>query len=351
MSEDPFSSSERSSQEKPEQLQHSGETKVSRISQIGAFLLKWMRSFVSEHTPAELNDTIHLTLIQSHDISDVPSRKEAIAKAEKAINELEKMKNMLTEKYGAQAASFIAKSIDPKIAHSRQLIQNTKENRDVQNSFSKIIEQAIDTVELYGDVSDETKLIKKIILEAESACRYSIFKDLELLLRYQQQHIQRLHLAEDMKNALIDEIDVHLKPIARAWQAMTAGASKVTNLQELFLWKEQIDERRAAFSEFGLLLIDSLFGVNDRKRQKDAQLEQNEERIIEEYTTFALIEERATRLLEFISKKAICDAILVEGVDTLLQKLKQEAEDCTHVSDSLVLTLQKIEEHIRNSGT
>lgn len=236
-----------------------GEKNASIIAHVNNFF-GWLGDLITEQARIDaLVEPSPPPIQTAHHVSRVLQKtSEVIANAEKICNNLEDVKTRLSLEFGVTAATFISKCIDPMIDHARQLIK-ALHSSDHTNG-SKVIDQAIESVELYAQFSDEKKLYRKIVQNAQSVIKQSIDKDIEILANYKQQALDASDSAEQEKAECEFQLDRFLYPIVSELLGMAESNLITDDLHAFFVWKSNVDERRNSLVELGLLTIDSLRG-------------------------------------------------------------------------------------------
>lgn len=259
---------------------------------------------------------------------------EVIANAEAICNHLDEIKLKLIEEFGKGASCFISKCINPMTDHARQLIQDLKVPASEGKHLHSLLSQAIESVELYQQFSDERKLKKKIVQVAQQLMKQSIDKDLEVLANYKKNAIENSLWPEDERELREFQIDGYLYPIISELIGMSESRLTTDDLRAFFVWKSNVDERRNSLVELGLLTIDAM--TESSERTVIVISEEEEEIILEEpfpqlvkhqledaslaMSYLATLEDRVNDIFMRIQEGALDD------VEQLLEYLKVDAE-------------------------
>src|SRR5205085_11711951 len=126
---------------------------------------------------------------------------------------IDELKKRLVNEYGGSVSSFIIKSIEPMISQARRLIEDLSNPNQKSEGFQDLLQQAVISVELYSQFSDETKLIRKIIQEAHQFTRNSIDKDIEVLANYKRQALEDSSLSSGEKEEQSSKLALFLDPV------------------------------------------------------------------------------------------------------------------------------------------
>lgn len=271
-------------------------------------------------------------------IHSVSKTGEVIATAQKICDNLEEVKKRLGLEFGATAASFISKCIDPMIDHARQLI-GALQNVDNQNG-PIALDQAIESVELYSQFRDEKKLYKKIVQVAQGIIKQSIDKDIEILVNYKQQALERCSRPEQEKRESEVHLDRFLYPIISELLGMAESKLVTDDLHAFFVWKNNVDERRNALVELGLLTIDAIKGDSTASMfitDDDGEEIEIEEPLTDflkhqlEDTSLAMsflstLEDRANEIFTRIEVVGFEDEHSIDEISQLIEYLKIDAD-------------------------
>lgn len=180
--------------------------------------------------------------------------KEMLDDAKKIIESIHLFKEKLTKEFGQASYVFITRSIDPIIEEAGKIIEQLYASLE-KDSHDDMFTQAIRSAQFYLQFSDESHLRKRIISDGISTLRGAIEKDMHVLREYVRHSLQENNLYQD---EIIARFDAALEPIFEEFQAMAFEKIATDNLLDFFVWKSKIDDRRAALTEEGFIIIDGL---------------------------------------------------------------------------------------------
>lgn len=263
---------------------------------------------------------------------------ETLCTAHQVISSLEEQKLRLLSEFGESSHAFIVKAIDPMISQSKQLIQDLA-NHDVALQLPDVLENAIESVGLYAQFSDEKKLMRKIVSEAIHNVRLSIQRDCDILQNYQRQLIMNGSFSQDDKDQLTLILDAKLAPIFLEFSKLLDSSIESDDVRQLFLWKGAIDTKRGALTELGLLTVDALISYKesytkdrDHSIEKDeidsdfSQLDTSINEVNHTLQNIRELEERAFDLLQLVDQLEIFDRSAFADIESLLLDLKGEIQ-------------------------
>lgn len=309
----------------------------------------WLGQLINEQAQldAHLEDVPHPPLKTVHQISkSLQTTSEVIANAERICENLEEVKKRLTCEFGASASSFISKCIDPMIEHARALIYALNNADHEANPTNGVLEQAIESVELYSQFRDEKKLKKKIVQIAQGFIKQSIDKDMEVLANYKSQALNHCKLSDLERQEAEFHLDRFLYPIVSELLGMAESRVETDDLHAFFVWKTNVDERRNSLVELGLLTIDAIKG--DKDSGMYITDEEGDEIVLEEpfsdlvkhkiedsslaMSFLATLEDRVHDIANRLEVADPEDSQYVDEVSQLLEYLKVDAERLASLS-------------------
>lgn len=298
-------------------------------------LFSWVAELITKQAKnSSAQESASLALKRASHLSSKGRTKELLTRAEEIVKKLEFFKEELQQDFGQAAQAFINKSIDPILENAEHLIAEFSTKTGDAEPFSDILERAVQSVELYSQFKDETKLKRKIISEAISTTKLAIEKDFQILRRYQHHALQEFEGdAEGFKTVL----DAKLEPIFKELRAIQHADTKTDDLREFFIWKSQVDEKRNALNELGFLTIDSTLQrkpesllaiiVDDPKDLEElSHIETSLIAKSKELASLAVLEERALKLFELLEDTTSFHKEIFVEIERLLFDLKAEAE-------------------------
>ena len=319
-------------EERKEKAEKNGgeQSLFSRISRFFGFIAKEAGEGMLS------SDPVPTFFKEAHVIYPIRKTRELVEAADRVIKSLMHVKEELSKEFGPMASQFIMKSIDPMIAHASEIAKDLSEKEGSPFASSTIFQQALRSVGLYSELSNEKKLRRKIVNEAIQAIREAIEKDCQILRRYE-------HYAEDDLEGITDEflhnLNRKLEPVFHEFHLLQLAKFTSDDLREFFLWKSQIDDRRAGLLELGLTTIDSHFSSlkSGRHRTEEEDEEPHflpqfsavEKDIIDsshDLATIANLEERALQFSELIQDMTSFSPESFLQLDQLLANLKEETK-------------------------
>ncbi len=315
--------------------------KRSIFSHVGNFF-GWLGELITEQARMEAQKEqamppVHIAreiTLQQQKTSEV------IANAEVICNHLDEIKLKLIQEFGKTASGFISKCIDPMVDHARGLIKDLKEPAREEKHLHNLLSQAIESVELYSQFSDENKLKRKIVQVAQNLIKQSIDKDLEVLANYKKHAIESCTWPSDQQQMREFQIDGYLYPIISELLGMSESRLVTDDLHAFFVWKSNVDDRRNSLVELGLLTIDAM--TESTERAIVVVNEEDGEIILEEpfpqlvkhqleeaslaMSYLATLEDRVNDIFMRLHEGSLDD------VEQLLEYLKMDAERFVKIS-------------------
>ncbi len=313
--------------------QKEGESKEKEFSEGASFLrqvntfLSWIAELITKQAKASVKSKSKESIKDTHDIA-LKQQSEVIKNAAKVIARLEETKFRLTEQFGSSARGFIAKSIDPMIAHAHQLICDLADGKTDEKGT--ILDQAVKAVELYQGFSNEERLIEKIIEESQALTLQAIEKDIDMLFRYQIQALdENMGISEGL---IANELEMHLLPIFHELKALCEIKKEITDLHEFFLWKSFIDDKRDALVNLGFFTIDTIISKvapDFAQRSFDQEFDDEDDtHSIPKIKQLSSIEERVLSLHEDLETRTLSlNEATIQEIENVLSDLKSYIDD------------------------
>ncbi|MCE5293593.1 MAG: hypothetical protein LLF94_03130 [Chlamydiales bacterium] len=325
------------------------DAKRSVFAHVGSFF-GWLGDLIGEQAQIEAHkeDVAH-PFHKVREITQQPQKTgEVIKNAETICLHLDEIKQKITEEFGAASSCFIAKCIDPMIDHARYLTRVLKEPPIKEESHqNSLLSQAIESVELYSQFSDEKKLKKRIVQVAQGLIKQSIDKDLEILANYKLDAISNSNWKPNEKEEKEFQLDGYLYPIIAELLGMAESKAETEDLHAFFVWKTNVDDRRNSLVELGLLTVDAMTNTTDTAhivRYDD----EDDEIVLEEpfndlvkhqlentsisMTFISTLEDRVSDIYTRIEDLHFQDASSIDLVEQLLEYLKVDAERFVQIS-------------------
>lgn len=333
--------------EKPEEAEDEQDEQepipnITVLSRVGTFF-GWLGELINEQARVDAQEKaidpplhiIHEIKLRQQKTSEVIDNAKIICK------HLEEIKERLSLEFGSSAGAFISKCIDPMILHANELICALEEppagNGD---TLQNLLEQAIESVELYSQFSDESKLKRKIVQVAQSFIKQTIDKDLEVLANYKHHAFEICSFSTEEKQTKEFQLDRHLYPIVSELMGMSESRLETDDLHAFLVWKTSVDDRRNSLLELGFLTIDAMLGGNEvattiaTNEDEGVVLEQPFGELLKQQleenslamSFLSTLEDRASDIFERIEGNAFTDKDSLDTVQQLLEYLKLDAE-------------------------
>lgn len=308
-------------------------------SRVGNFF-GWLGELITEQAQIDAQvDEVQPPLHMLHEIKLRQQKtSEVIANAKVICRHLEETKQKLAAEFGASAGCFIVKCIDPMTEHARHLILLLEQPTPAGSSLQNLLEQAIESVELYAQFSDEAKLKRKIVQVGQGYIKQAIDKDLEMLANYKFHAFEKGQMLPMEKRGREFELDRYLYPIVSELVGMADSRQETDDLHAFLVWKTTVDERRNSLMELGYLTIDAMRGQSEAvlsgyKSHESILDEPFDELIRHELednslsmSFLSILEDRTNDLFNRMEEQASEDTEAVDTMQQLLDYLKVDAE-------------------------
>lgn len=241
------------------QESRSGDAKRSVFSHVGNFF-GWLGELITEQAriDAQKEDAKPPLHILREITLQQQKTSEVIENAETICLHLDEIKQRLNQEFGSTASGFISKCIDPMIEHARHLTKALREPAREETHLNNLLNQAIESVELYSQFSDEKKLKKRIVHVAQGLIKQSIDKDLEVVANYKRQALRKCGWKNHEREEREFELDGYLYPIISELIGMGESKQVTDDLHAFFVWKSNVDDRRNSLLELVFLTIDAM---------------------------------------------------------------------------------------------
>jgi hypothetical protein len=233
----------------------------------------WLGKIIMDEAKVETWNDDHLPpLTALHEITLRQQRTEEVVETAKNVcADLEEVEKRLSLEFGSKAASFISKCIHPMIIHAKELIADLTTESNKDDSYSSLLEKAIESVELYSQFSDESRLKRKIVEDAQVFIRQTIEKDMEMLQNYKKHALDKAEISTSEKKERAKLIDRFLYPIFSELKGMAISKVETDDLHAFFIWKTSVDDRRNALVELAFLTTDGLVGDSEPVEPEDEE--------------------------------------------------------------------------------
>lgn len=344
------------SSRKSDSHKHEENEKRGVFSHVGSFF-GWLGDLITEQARLEAHkEEVHPPVHILREITLQQQKTgEVIQNAETICCHLDEIKQKLTQEFGASSACFISKCIDPMIEHARYLTKALKEPHKEEKHLGSILSQAIESVELYSQFSDEKKLKKRIVQVAQGMIKQSIDKDLEVLINYKTNALKLCSWKGFEREANEFQLDGYLYPIISELIGMAESHVVTDDLHAFFVWKSNVDDRRNSLVELGLLTIDAMTNPSHEvvvSSDEEIVLEEPFSQLVKhnlENSSFAMsflstLEDRVNDVYSRIHDNTSYDQVqeLVDYLKADAERFGQISSHTKHVLDSF----QKIKERI-----
>lgn len=354
---------------KPDSGQESqpGDAKGSVFSHVSNFF-GWLGELVTEQAridaqKEEAKPPLHILreiTLQQQKTSEV------IENAETICLHLDEIKQRLNQEFGSTASGFISKCIDPMIDHARHLTHALKEPVPQEVHLNNLLNQAIESVELYSQFSDEKKLKKRIVHVAQGLIKQSIDKDLEVIANYKKQAMIKSGWKNHEYQEREFQLDGYLYPIISELIGMGESKQITDDLHAFFVWKSNVDDRRNSLLELGFLTIDAMthqeapIMLVESDEEGEIVLEEPFSDLVKhslENSSFSMsflasLEDRVNDIFRKIDDVHFADTESLDVVEQLLEYLKIDAERFVQISTHTKRVLdsfKSIKESIRHA--
>lgn len=326
----------------------SGDAKGGVFSHVGNFF-GWLGELITEQAriDAQKEDAKPPLHIVREITLQQQKTSEVIENAETICLHLDEIKQRLTQEFGSSASCFISKCIDPMIEHARHLTKALKEPVREETHLNSLLNQAIESVELYSQFSDEKKLKKRIVQAAQGLIKQSIDKDLEVIANYKKQAIRKCGWRNHEREEFEFQLDGYLYPIISELIGMGESKQVTDDLHAFFVWKSNVDDRRNSLLELGFLTIDAMTHQAEpvallRTEDEDGEILLEEpfsdlvkhqlENASFSMSFIATLEDRVNDVFNRIEDIHFRDMQSIDLVEQLLEYIKVDAERFAQVS-------------------
>ncbi|MBS0654156.1 MAG: hypothetical protein JSR46_00105 [Verrucomicrobia bacterium] len=329
----------------------------------------WLGELITEEAKSEAQQADPpITLKKSHVIALTQHHPEEVKKRAQSICEkLNEFKKQLTVKFEGNTGSFVGKSVDTMISKARNIVENLH-TRDVESGeFRDFLAQAVVEVDLYSQLNTESKIKKKIIQEAMDFIKQSIEKDIAVLTNYKLHSVTDLQISSEEKTVHCSKLDQFLAPVISELKGICEYQFHSTDLEAFFNWKVNVDERRGALVELGLLTIDALTspfrvqevvvidlesGISELLEAEAAAMETQVEDYSLSLSVLASLEDRVTTCFELLQQISSEDMESLKLLQQLFSDLKVESAglaDFEAESPSIQKGFQSLQESIQKA--
>lgn len=218
--------------------------------------------------------------------------------AEEMAHKLQKFHAAFIKKINPQLFPFLEAIVAPllrevtaiqKDLHATHVAKQAKAFKQ----YSEWVERATPWIRLYERTDDEEEVMRAIVHYLIGTSIEVVERDLQILADYQNHTIAILALSEAAKAKLLAEIDGACKLHLSALKDLCMPPDGIC-LEEISLWRNEINKRRAHHFESALNAID---GVIER-RYPNADAEGISEQLIEIYGKIEHLEEQLPQIFK-----------------------------------------------------
>lgn len=186
--------------------------------------------------------------------------------ANSVLEQLSTIKDEMRKEIDKDVFSHVEDVIDIMIKEVSRLHQSMERPGSVTHHaktyqrYSQWIEKAKLWVQICSMANDKEAIVKAIIRYTVDDFLQVIDRDIQVINDYQEHMLDALAVEEDEKIALAQRLDLRLDPYLKALSALHVKPRDLP-LQEIALWKAQVDKRREKYFEAALHAIDKI--IND----------------------------------------------------------------------------------------
>ncbi len=221
--------------------------------------------------------------------------------ADSVLKQLRKIKEDLKNEIEPDIFFYVEQVVDPIIKEVSRLHKSIEQPGSVMHQaktfqrYSQWIEKAKLWVQICSKVNDKDAIVKGIIRYTVDDFLEVIDRDIQVINDYQEHMLDALAVEDEEKIALAQRLELRLDPYLRGLNALRFKPRDLP-LQEIALWKAQVDKRREKYFDAALHAIDKV--INEIIPDTSGQEEH--EHLVDVLSQIAYLEHEAPMLYDEI---------------------------------------------------
>lgn len=221
--------------------------------------------------------------------------------ANSVLKQLRVIKDELKNEIEPEIFSYVEEVVDPIIKEVSRLHKSMEQPGSIMHQaktyqrYSQWIEKAKLWIQICSKVNDKEAILKAIIRYTVDDFLEVINRDMQVINDYQEHMLEALAVDEDEKIALAQRLELRLDPYLRGLNDLRTKPRELP-LQDIALWKAQVDKRREKYFDGALHAIDKV--INDTI--PDTSGEEEHEHLVDVFSQIIYLEHEAPSLYDEI---------------------------------------------------
>ena len=271
------------------------------------------------------------------------------------MQELEVIKNELKKEIDAETFSYVEEVIDPITREVSRLNKSLEQPGTVTyhakayQRYSQWIEKAKLWIQICSKSKDREGVLKAIIRYTIDEFLEVIDRDLQVLNDYQEHMLDALAVDEEEKIALAQRLEVRLEPYIKGLNDLHQRP-KDLSLQEIAIWKSQVDKRREKYFDASLHAIDKIINQS----MPDTSSDSEQEHLVDVLSQIVYLEHECPTLYDEIYLAKKLSQSQIDSLSSRLISLEQEVHQLNldlRLTPDLIERLQTIAEMLDQAKT
>lgn len=242
------------------------------------------------------------------------------------MQELEVIKQELKKEIDADVFFYVEDVIDPITREVSRLNKSLEQPGTVTHQakayqrYSQWIEKAKLWIQVCSKAKDREGILKAIIRYTIDDFLEVIDRDLQVLNDYQEHMLDALAIDEEEKIALAQRLELRLEPYIKGLNELRVRPMDLS-LQQIAIWKSQVDKRREKYFDASLHAIDKIINQSI----PDSSSDSDQEHLVDVLSQIVYLEHECPRLYDEIYMAKKPNQSQIDAFSSRLISLEHEA--------------------------
>jgi hypothetical protein len=269
------------------------------------------------------------------------------------LKQLKAIKTELQHEMDEGLFAYVEEILDPIIKEVSRLHKSIEQPSSVMHQaktyqrYSQWIEKAKLWVQICSKANDKEAIVKAIIRYAIDDFLVVIDRDIQVINDYQEHMLDALAVDDDEKIALAQKLEMRLEIYLKGLEALRSKPQDLP-LQEIAVWKAQVDVRRERYFDSALHVIDKV--INETI--PDTSGPEVHEHLVDVLSQIVYLEREAPRLYDEIYRGKRLTKAELKDYEMSLNALSQEVHQLNldlRLTPDMIDRLQVIEEMLEQA--
>lgn len=246
--------------------------------------------------------------------------------ANSVLNQLSTIKDELRNEIDPEIFSYVEMVLEPIIKEVSRLHKSMEQSSGsvthqakTYQRYSQWIDKAKLWVQICSKANNKEALVKAIIRYTVDEFLELIDRDIQVINDYQEHMLDALAVDDEEKIALAQRLETYLDPYLKGLNQLKFKPRDLT-LQEIALWKAQVDKRREKYFDAALHSIDKVINSTI----PDTSGPEEHEHLVEILSQIIYLEHEAPNLYDEIFMAADINSEQRKIFESRIMMLEQE---------------------------